>query len=277
MKYYLILILLVLAFSCRNTNETYDEKVYLDQYGFGEYVFLIDGKLHTNKKGKDDDYFRTFPADDSIFAPQETKKYYKQKLSSYNLKYDTIEMASYIPVARSIIGFLFNLRVVDAKWEADIYYSYLSLRITDSLFNSIRGTYSFNITESEDRLFKKIVNSLQESAKQKYYPTQDTIIDHNSVLVPAIYIKTQSDKEQSEYFGALDPTIYDSTMLFDMLAQITCIILGNHILPENKISDTITLLDVRKQFDSYVGKDCCTGFYIDVYDNMVREMYGNVP
>ena len=268
MKYYWILILLFLVSSCRNTNEAYNEKVYMDEYGFGDYVFLIDGKLRTTAKGGDEDYFRTFPAADSIFSPQETKKYYKQKLSSFNLKYDNIEMANYRYVARSFIGFLYNLRIIDAKWEVDIYYSYLSSRMDNNLM-SIRGTYSFNITESENRLFKKIVTSFQESAKQKYYPTKDTIMDHNFEYAPAIYIKTQSVGEESEYFGAIDPAIYGSTTLFYMLAQITDIILGNHILPENKISDTITLIDVRKQFDSYVGRDCCTGFYIDVYDNMI--------
>ena len=263
MKYYSILILLVLVSSCKNANETCNEKVYLDQYGFGDYVFLIDGKLRTTSRWIDDDYFSTFPAADSIFAPQETKKYYKQKLSSYNLKYDTIEMANVRHVSRGIIGFVYNLRIVDAKWEADIYYSYLKLQPIDSII-SARGTFSFNITESEDRLFKKIVTSFQESAKQKYYPTQDTIIDHNSLPIPAIYIKTLSVGEESEYFAS-----YDSPESFNMLFQITDIILGNHILPENKISDTITLLDIRKQFDSYVDKDCCTGYYIDVFDNMI--------
>ena len=44
---------------------------------------------------------------------------------------------------------------------------------------------------------------------------------------------------------------------------------------DNKISDTITLLDIRKRFDFYVGKDSCTGFIVEDFDNLISPPFPN--
>ncbi|MDR0368178.1 MAG: hypothetical protein LBH82_03435 [Bacteroidales bacterium] len=255
-KYYWILILLVSIFFCRckksDTNEACQEKVYKSDDGY--CVFLINDEFYTVQKW-DEDGFQTFPADDSIISSQTGRIYYKQIFSSYSLKYDTIEIANSMELPRHCLGFLYNLRIVDKKWEIALYYP--------SGDESIKGTYSFHITESENKMFKGILNKFQENAKQKYYPIQDTT-KHYSISIPAFYLKIQPENESFEYFG--------TTALFNMLSQITTIIIGNHILPENsdnKISDTIKLLDIRERFNSYVGKDCCTGFIVEDFDSLI--------
>lgn len=264
-KYYWILTLLFLMYSCKNkfsdTNKICQGKVYTDEYGY--CVFLINEKFYTVQKW-DEDFFNTFLTDDSISSSQTNQIYYKQTLSSCNLKYDTIEMANCMELPRHNRGFLYNLRIIDTNWKVALYYP--------SGNDEIKGTYSFNITKFEDDIFKGILNIFQESAKKKYYPIQKNSLFHHGNPAPAIYLKIQSEKEQSEYFGAITPTTCDSIAKFYMLYQITAVILGNHIFPDSKdskISDTIKLLDIRKQFDFYVGKDCCTGFIVEDFDNLI--------
>lgn len=262
-KYYWILLLLL--FSCKNkfceTNEICKEKVYTDEYGY--CVFPINDKFYTIKQW-DEDFFDIFPTDDSIRSSQTNRIFYKQILNSCNLEYDTIEMANCIEIPRHNIGFLYNLRIVDTNWEVALYYP--------SGEKEIKGTYSFNITRPENKIFKGVLNKFKNNAKENYYPIQNNSLFFQGNPAPAIYLKIQSKQEQTEYFGPITPISCDSVANFDMLSQITTIILRDHILydsKDNKISDTIMLLDIRKRFDFYVSKDCCTGFVVKDFDNLI--------
>ena len=240
-----------------NTEEVCIEKVYINAE-FGDFAFLIDDKLYAVHKWEEDS-FRTFPTDDSIFSSYSNRFYYKQILYSCGLKYDTIEMANCFEFPRNFRVFLYNLRIIDTRWEVARYHP-----CTDA-----KGTYAFNITASEDRIFKGILNKFPKNAKQNYYPTQNK--KKSSILHSALYLKMQLDGKQTEYFGSLHPDSDSMTLLFDELFQITTIIIGNHILPdsnENKISDTVKLLDIRHQFDFYIDKDCCTAFRVIDFDEM---------
>lgn len=245
-----------------DTNEICHEKVYTDEYGY--CVFLFNDKFHTILKW-DEGFVNTFPTDDSISFSQTNQIYYKQTFSSCKLIYDTIEMANCIELPRHNIGFLYNLRIIDTSWEVALYYP-------SSGNDRIKGTYSFIITESENRIFKGVLNKFQENAKKRYYPIQNNSLFNHLNPAPAIYVKIQSEKEQSEYFGAITPSTCDSISVFYILSQITAIILENHIFSDSKyykISDTIKLLDIRNRFNVYVDKDCCTGFIVEDFDNLI--------
>lgn len=219
-SYYWSLILLILTSSCRN--EACQGKVY--KYEDGYCVFLINNKFYTVQKW-DEGTFCVFPTDDSIISFETNHVFYRQELFSCDLKYDLIEMANSIELPRHRIGFLYNLRIVDARWEVALYYP--------STDENLKGTYSFNITESEDKMFKGIVNIFRKNTKEGYYPIQSSV--HNKFYqnpAPALYLKIQSKEEQSEYFGASVPTIYDSITSFYMLDQIVNVILQNHILSQ---------------------------------------------
>ena len=269
-KYFCILMFLFLMISCKNKSykmeEIYPEKVYVyvDEYGFGDYVFFINGKFYTIRVWNED-FFNTFPSDDSIIENQIDRIYYKQTIYSFNIEYDTIEIANSLkefPRNSAKKVFLYNLRIIDIKWEVSLYHP----------CSDIKGTYSFNITESENNIFKGILNVFQENAKQKYYPIQNQTRFSSQNPADALYLKIQSKREQSEYFGAITTPIYDSITKFYMLSQIINIIIGNHISPDNndnKINDTIQLLDIRERFDYYVGRDCCTGYIVKDFDSIV--------
>jgi hypothetical protein len=261
--YFLFLVsLFLLLSSCgnrhSNTEEACIEKVYVNAE-FGNLAFLIDGKLQAVHKWEEYS-FHTFPTDDSIFSAYTNRIYYKQTLYSCGSKYDTIEMANCIDLPRVLRVFLYNLRIIDTKWEVARYHP----------CTYVKGTYAFNITASEDRIFKGILNKFPKNAKQNYYPIRDTI-SKSSILPSAIYLKMQLDRKQTEYFGSSLPSCDYMELLFDELFQIADVIIGNHILPdsyENKISDTIKLLDLRRQFNFYVAKDCCTAFRVVDFDEM---------
>ena len=268
-KYYKITILLVLTVSCRNQysnkDEVCQEKVYQDEDGY--CVFFISDRFQTILKWDEEEYCFSFHTDDSIISLKTDRVLYKKTLLSCNLKYDTIDMANAIelPRPRNGIGFLYNLRITDKKWKVALYYP--------SKFNDkIKGTYSFYISESEDKVFKRVLSTFLKDAKQEHYPIQDNIHRLYQNSAHALYLKIQSNKEQLEYFGAILPAKYDTITSLYMLAQITTVILGNHILPDacsSKISDTIKLLDIRNRFNSYVCKESGVGFIVEDFDSMI--------
>jgi hypothetical protein len=242
-------------FSCENKphniNKINHEKVYVDEDGL--CVFFINDRFYSIW-GMEEERFTLFPTDDSIILSQTDRVYYKQTLCYSDLQYDTIEIANSIELPRHRKDFLYNLRILDTKWEVAIYHP-----CTD-----IKGVYYFNIMESENKIFKEILNCIQKNAIKKYYPIKNNTFFSSQNPAPALYLKMQSGKEQSEYFGRDD--------VFNMLEQITTVILGNHILSdnkENKISDTIKLLDIRERFNFYVYKDSCTGFIIKDFDSLI--------
>ena len=223
-------------------------------------IFMIDGKFQSNPRWVLVEYIDTFSTDDSIVTSYDfidkTYIYHKENLSFSNRKYDTIDLAN-VGIHFCWEGYLYNLRIVGIRWEVAVYYC-----------GAEHGTihYSFNVTESEDRLFRRLLNTFEDNAFVNYFPIVDCEkFRHTSGVIHALYLRTVTRKKRSEYFGAFHDTNYDSIVrLFRMIYELTDLILRNHISPPEsqekaRISNTIDLLDVRERFNYWSDKDCCTG------------------
>ena len=178
------------------------------------------------------------------------------------MKFDTIEFANSAVIHQTNHGHLYNLRIVGTKWEVALYHS----------SHDIKGVYSFHITESENRLFERLLNTFVENATQKYFLYVDTFITfaHGTT---SLYLRTLLNGEETEYFGTFSGTNYDSiARLFGIFYQLIDVILWNHILPESRektrISNIIGLLDIRERSNYLVAKDNYrTGVFVADYDS----------
>jgi hypothetical protein len=247
--------------SCTNPtkNELCFEKYYMNKKG--EYIFVIDNRFLT-LDNCDEKYLNFFSSEDSIIFSYTNEVYYKQILYCCDKKFDTIKIANSIgerPRRRKTVGCLYNLMINNKNWQVALYHP----------LDSIKGIYSFDITDSEQRIFNGILNSFLMNAEKKYYPVIDTV-KFSRNPAPALYVNILSENCKQEYFGATVNYIYDSITLFNMLNQITITIIENHFTSHknNKISDTIGFLDIRDRFDYYVRKYKYTGEIIKDYDSM---------
>lgn len=252
---------ILLMFSCHlNPKLNKDEyHVYYSQnIECGEYVYIIDEEYRTVLKWKDE-VFNVQNNNDTIFNKFASRTYIKQYLPYCYSKFDTIEMANSTDEVRSgQIGWLYNLRITEKEWSVSLYYP----------FDDIKGTYFFNITDSEHKIFMSVISTLISDLENRYYPEKDTIKFAN-YPASALYVKLIEELEYFEYFGSLNSTPCE----FNLINQLVIIIIENHVSSHNKKSNLIEHLNIRAKFNSFMRMDRYTGIFIEDHDSVLFKIH----
>lgn len=239
-----------------------DSNKYLYYYAgkpeCGEHVFVISGK-YKSVLNWHEEHLKILGDGDSIFNTIANRVYYKEPLKLTKRAFDTIQIANSMTEIRSgQIGWLYNLEICEQDWSVSLYYP----------FENIKGTYQFEISDSENQLLMSIVDGIvSKFHKYGYFPERDTIkfaVDAAS----AIYLNTIIDNTNYEYFSSLNSPPCD----FSLLNQLVIIIVEEHVNQENKVGNTIKHLNIRDRFNYYKSYDRFTGSYVEDFDSVSRHL-----
>ena len=110
-------------------------------------VFLIDSKYYNIRFNHEE--FTLSSNNQVLFNKSINTFYFRRNLRSYNIEFDTIE------IANSMSGrgynqfyFLYNVRIVKNEYLVSLYYN----------FDSIKGTYKYEISNKERSLFNSLLD-----------------------------------------------------------------------------------------------------------------------
>jgi len=256
----IFILLIPLLISCRlnlSNNKDVRQHYYSQNVECGENVYVIDGKYQTVLKWRNE-VFKTHDDGEVVFNTFANRTYIKQYLPYNYSKFDTIEIANSTDEVRGgQIGWLYNLRITKNQWSVSLYYP----------FDDIKGTYFFNITDSENKIFFSIISKLVNELDNHYYPEKDTIrFAHHPAS--ALYVKLINELEYFEYFGSLNSAPCE----FNLLNQLVIIIIENHVLPHNKKNNLIEHINIREKFNSFMRMDRYTGIFIEDHDSILLKI-----
>lgn len=176
------------------------------------------------------------------------RKYKEAYFSTRESSFDIVEMAnSHVELRYDIMnGWLYNVRIDGKKWTVGLYMK--------------TGTYKFEVTPEEHRIFNSAIHSLSTNLKDHYFPAGPS---QGRIGFPtgSLYLNIEQDENETEYFT----TLLSPECELNLLDQLVIMIIENNISPENKINNQIELLDIRQGHDSYVVIDSITGYKVTDY------------
>jgi len=153
-------------------------------------------------------------------------------------------------------AWLFNTKAHGLNWIVSLY-----------SFDDIKGTYAFTVTEEEMAIFQDLANSINSDPRRLYSSIDTSRIEIDGPFA-ATYFAAFCNSKETETFGSIE------YLAISALTQFAIIINQKYIKPENKISKTITLMDVRERFNLKRLQVVHTGSVIEDYDSVVKRIYG---
>ncbi len=261
-KYFYIILVFILFTACEWRLAKSDSSNYLHYYTekheCGEHVFVLNDKYKSVLKWHKE-HLEVLGDGESIYNTIAKRTYFKQPLYLSKKAFDTIQIANSMTEIRSgQIGWLYNLEIADQNWSVSLYYPY----------ENVKGTYVFEITDSENQLIMSVLDSIiSKFHNNEYFPEKDTI-KFSDEAASAIYVKVIIGGVHYEYFSSLNSPPCD----FSLLNQLVIVIIENHVHHKNMKSNKIEHLNIRNRFNHFMLYDKFTGTYVEDFDDALRQL-----
>lgn len=252
-KFFLTVVVSVFLISCNRDHDNKDCFYYANPIS-NRYVFYLDNEFkHLYKKSEaNNSNFKKTSSEDSIYSVNEDIYYYKKNIhNKKDVEFDTILLANDVKSNIKNFGTPFNLKIFKRNWNIGIYYP----------FEGYKGSYEFNITESENALFQSLISYLINNLKPDIYLPKDTI-NAKQYGINSIYIRVKKDNNCNiDYFGYLG-----DMNIFDVINQLTIVVIQNHINNRNnKTKKEIDLTYIRELYNRMSQKN------INYFNNIIDD------
>ena len=221
--------------SCTNMEKDKSEYIFVSREGDINHAicYIMDGKIKSAYSNSDT-CFVHISTQNIVYNSCYDKKYYPIKCTENDMNPDTIYMANSLFGLLHSHSVIFNAKIIGKFWQVGVYYPY-----------DIKGTYKFNVTNSEINLFNCSVNRFVN--KTPIFQDTNYFSRSESVLL----IDILSNKRMKSYVRQIDEETW-TTYLLNNLAMI---IIKNHIQNSNKISDDVLFSEYRKKIKNDVIKE----------------------